>query len=137
MSQVYQFGNNPFTFQQFIKRTNYKKSYGRNLINKLSKMRILEVLPNDIDKRTRIYKLNWKRIMEFMIKREIEKDIILNNLNLEKYLHEYVALKNFEVVDHDIDLIQLTQRIFKNGDDPEIFITNIGEPKKGIIYEFG
>ncbi|MFX0135140.1 MAG: hypothetical protein ACFFDN_15970, partial [Candidatus Hodarchaeota archaeon] len=117
MSQVYQFKNNPFTFQQFIKKTSYKKSYGRNLINKLSKMQILEVLPNDMDKRTRLYKLNWKKIIEFVIQREIEKDIIFNNLNLEKYLHEYVALKNFEVLDHDIDLIQLTQRIFKNGDE--------------------
>ncbi|MHA1300750.1 MAG: hypothetical protein ACTSO9_15140 [Candidatus Helarchaeota archaeon] len=136
-SQIYQFGKTPFTFQEFITKTKYKESYGRNLINKLAKKNIIETLPNQEDKRSRLYRLNWKKIKELIILGGKERENIINNLDLEQYLHEYVALKNFEVIDHDIDLFLLTQRIYRKGSDPDIVVTNVGIPKKMIIHEFG
>jgi len=53
-----------------------------------------------------------------------------------KYLGEYIALKGFEVVDHDLNLYRLGERVFSDveGQD-EIVITNVGIPKKIVTVE--
>lgn len=134
---IYQLGKKPFTFQEFIKKTKYKKSYGRNLLHKLSKSQIIETLPSEKDKRTRLYKLNWKKITQLIILGGEEKQSIIDGLKLTDYSSEYVALRDFEVIDHDFDLLLLARRVFKNGDVPGIVLTNIDEPRQVILHESG
>ena len=136
-SIIYRFGRKFFTFEEFIELTKYKKGYGRNLLTKLKKQEIISILPGEKDKRKRLYKLNWDKIKQLIIFGGKEKNVILQNLPLSKYQSEYVALKNFEVIDHDYDLLQLIQRVFNTGIDPDIVITNVGEPKQVLIHEFG
>lgn len=64
-----------------------------------------------------------------------EKQAIINRLKLSEYKHQYVVLKNFEVIDHDFDLLQLTQRLFKENADPDVLNINIGIPRQMIILE--
>ncbi len=136
-SQIYQLGKKPFTFQEFIKKTKYKVSYGRNLLHKLSKSQIIETLPSEKDKRARLYKLNWAKISQLIILGGVEKQSIIAGLNLADYSTEYVALKDFEVIDHDADLLLLARRVFKNGDVPGLILTNVDEPSQVIVLESG
>jgi len=134
-SQIYQFGQKAFSFQDFIKLTQYQKSYGRNIIAELSRKKILEILPSEEDKRLKLYKLKWQTIKQLIIEGKEEKQAIINGLQLSEYEHQYVALENFEVIDHDFDLLLLTQRLFKENADPDILIINIGIPRQLIILE--
>ena len=134
-SRIYQFGEKAFTFQEFLELTQYQESYGRNVIADLSKKQILETLPLKDDKRSKLYKLRWQAIKQLIIEGKDEKKAILNQLQLSRYEQKYIALKNFKVIDADFDLIPLIQRIFKEGVDPDVVVTNIGIPKQMIIYK--
>ncbi len=134
-SSIYQFGKKPFTFQEFIKLTKYKKGYGRNLITQLKKEQILLTIPAEGDKRERCYKLNWKTIRQLIIAGGTEKQLIIKSLPISNYTSEYVALKNFEVIDHDLDLLHLTQRVYRKRMDPDVVLTNVGPPKQVITHE--
>jgi hypothetical protein len=134
-SQIFQFGQKAFSFQEFLQLTQYKEKYGRNVIAELSRKQILEVISSMSDKRARLYKLRWPAIKQLIIEGKEDKDAIINGLNLSQYEHQYIVIKNFEVIDHDIDLLNLVQRVFKENIDPDVVITNVGIPKQMIIYE--
>ncbi len=134
-SRIYQFGQKPFTFQEFLELTQYQESDGRNIIADLSKKQILETLPSKDDKRSKLYKLRWQAIKQKIIEGNDEKKAILNELKLSGYEQKYIVLKNFKVIDEDFDLLALIQRLFKEGVDPDVVVTNVGIPKQLIIYE--
>lgn len=134
-SQIFQFGQKAFSFQEFLQLTQYQEKYGRNVIAELSRKQILEVISSMSDKRARLYKLRWPAIKQLIIEGKEDKDAIINGLNLSQYEHQYIVIKNFEVIDHDIDLLNLVQRVFKENIDPDVVITNVGIPKQMIIYE--
>jgi len=134
-SRIYQFGQKSFTFQEFLELTQYQESYGRNIIADLTKKPILEILPSKDDKRSKLYKLRWQAIKQLIIEGNNEKKAVLNELNLSGYEQKYIVLKNFKVFDDDFDLLPLIQRLFKEGVDPDVVVTNVGIPKQLIIYE--
>jgi len=134
-TQIYQFGQKAFSFQDFLKLTQFQKGYGRNVIAELSRKQILEILPSKGDKRAKLYKLKWKTVRQLIIEGKEEKQALINGLNLSKYENQYVALKNFELIDHDFDILELTQRIFKENVDADILVINVGIPNQMIILE--
>jgi len=81
--------------------------------------------------------VNPSVIKKIILKGGRDKEELIEALGLHsKYLGEYIALKGFEVVDHDLNLYTLGGRIFSDveGQD-EIVVTNVGVPKKIITIE--
>jgi len=76
-------------------------------------------------------------VREVVLRGGKEKEELLEALGLHsKYLHQYVALRGFRVVDHDADLYRLAERIFPNIEaSDEVVITSVGTPKKIMTIE--
>ena len=72
-SQIFQFGQKAFSFQEFLQLTQYKEKYGRNVIAELSRKQILEVISSMSDKRARLYKLRWPAIKQLIIEGKEDK----------------------------------------------------------------
>jgi len=81
--------------------------------------------------------VNPSVIKKIILKGGREREALIEALGLHsRYLGEYVALKGFEVVDHDLNLYRLGDRVFSDVEEQdEIVITNVGIPKKIITIE--
>jgi hypothetical protein len=66
-----------------------------------------------------------------------DKKEFLEALGLgSRHQGEYVALKGFEVADHDADLYRLGERVFTNREaQRKIVVTIVGVPKNIITVE--
>jgi hypothetical protein len=80
---------------------------------------------------------NAEIVKEIVLRGGKDKEELLEALGLHsKYLGEYVALKGFTVIDHDVDLDRFGERVLAHKETwHEIVITNVGVPKKIMTIE--
>jgi len=117
-------------------RRGYATGYSRNFLSQATRQHLLIAGPKE-GKRKKTFMVNPSVIKKIILKGGKEKEELLEALGLRsKYLGEYVALKGFEVVDHDLNLYRLGDRVFSDVEEQdEIVITNVGIPKKIITIE--
>jgi len=126
----------PFGTTDLVEKLGYATGYARNFLSQATRQHLLITGPKK-RKREKTFMVNPSVIKKIVLKGGKEKEELLEALGLRsKYLGEYVALKGFEVVDHDLNLYRLGERIFSDeeGQD-EIVITNVSLPKKIITIE--
>jgi len=126
----------PFRTADLVENLGYATGYARNFLSQATRQRLLVAGPKE-RKREKTFMVNPSVIRKIILKGGREKEELIEALGLHsKYLGEYIALKGFEVVDHDLNLYTLGERIFSDveGQD-EIVITNVGIPKKIITIE--
>jgi len=78
-----------------------------------------------------------RQVREIVLRGGKEEEELLEALGLHsKFLGQYVALREFNVVDHDANLYRLAERIFADTKaQDEVIITNVGKPKRMITIE--
>lgn len=131
------FKSEPFTVGEFVEKLGYAVGYTRNFLSQATREgSILHEASTG------------KRSKAFMINQAVVKNVILGGAQDEKqeligalglrarYNGEYVALRGFTVIDHDLDPYRLAERVFSSKEpEPDVVITNVGLPKKIITVE--
>jgi len=133
---VRRFKAEPFRSMDLVKKLGYAAGYARNFLSQATRQGLL-IAESQQGKKEKTFRANPSVVKEIVLKGGKEKEELLEALGLNsKYLGEYVALRGFNVVDHDLDLYRLGERVFP-GTQPrgEIVITNIGMPKKIVTIE--
>jgi len=126
----------PFRTADLVEKLGYATGYARNFLSQARRQRLLIAGPEE-RRREKTFMVNPSVIKKIILKGGRDKEELIEALGLHsKYLGEYIALKGFEVVDHDLNLYTLGGRIFSDveGQD-EIVVTNVGVPKKIITIE--
>jgi len=126
----------PFRTADLVEKLGYATGYARNFLSQARRQRLLIAGPEE-RRREKTFMVNPSVIKKIILKGGRDKEELIEALGLHsKYLGEYIALKGFEVVDHDLNLYTLGGRIFSDveGQD-EIVVTNVGIPKKIITIE--
>jgi len=133
---IRQFKGKPFHTIDLTKRLGYTPGYARNFISQATRQGLLIAAPK-VGKREKTFTPNAEIVKEIVLKGGKDKEELLEALGLHsKYLGEYVALKGFMVVDHDVDLDRLGERMLADEETfQEIVITNVGVPKNIIMIE--
>jgi len=133
---VRKFKLKPFRTADLVEKLGYATGYARNFLSQARRQRLLIAGPEE-RRRGKTFMVNPSVIRKIILKGGRDKEELIEALGLHsKYLGEYIALKGFEVVDHDLNLYTLGGRIFSDveGQD-EIVVTNVGVPKKIITIE--
>jgi hypothetical protein len=133
---IRQFKGKPFHSRDLTERLGYAPGYARNFISQATRQGLLIAAPK-IGKREKTFTPNADIVKEIVLKGGKDKEELLEALGLNsKYLGEYVALKGFTVIDHDVDLDRLGERALAHKETwQEIVITNVGVPKKIMTIE--
>lgn len=126
----------PFQSADFVKRLGYATGYARNFLSQATQQGLLKA-ESKKGKRGKIYRVNPSAVREVVLRGGKDKEELLEALGLQpRYRGEYVALRGFEVIDHDVDLYRLGERVFsETKDHAEIVVTNVGVPKKMLTVE--
>jgi len=126
----------PFRTADLVEKLGYATGYARNFLSQATRQRLL-IARSIKGKREKTFMVNPSVIKKIILKGGREKEELIEALGLHpKYLGEYIALKGFEVVDHDLNLYRLGDRVFSDVErQDEIVITNVGIPKKVITIE--
>lgn len=131
------FKSKPFTAADLVERLGYAAGYARNFLSQATRKGLI-IREAGTGKRRKAFRVNQSVVKETILGGvQEEKDEMIGALGLRSgYLGEYVALRGFTVVDHDLDLYKLAERIFSNKElEDEVVITNVGLPKKIITVE--
>jgi len=126
----------PFRTADLVEKLGYATGYARNFLSQATRQRLL-IAGRKEGRREKTFMVNPSVIKKIILRGGREKKEPVEALGLHsKYLGEYIALKGFEVVDHDLNLYRLGERVFSDveGQD-EIVITNVGIPKKIVTVE--
>lgn len=126
----------PFRSRDLTDRLGYTQGYARNFISQATRQGLLIAEPKK-GGREKTFVANARIIRQVVLKGGKDKEELLEALGLHsKYLGEYVALRGFTVVDHDVDFHRLGERILaRNETGDEVVITNVGVPKKILTIE--
>lgn len=130
------FKGRPFGTRDLAQRLGYAPGYARNFISQATREGLL-VAQRGKGRREKTFTANPRIVKEIILKGGKDKEELLEALGLRsKYLGEYVALEGFTVVDHDVDLNRLGERIFAQKEkNDQVVITNLGVPKKILTIE--
>jgi hypothetical protein len=130
------FRSEPFRTVDLVERLGYSAGYARNFLSQATRQGLL-MAESRKGKKEKTFRANPDVVREVVLRGGKEKDELLEALGLQtKYLGEYVALRGFSVVDHDLDLYRLSERVFSNAETQgEIVVTNVGTPKRIITVE--
>jgi len=130
------FKSEPFRSVDLVERLGYAAGYARNVLSQASRQGLL-IAESGKGRREKKFRVNPDVVREVVLRGGKEKGELLEALGLRsKYLGEYVALRGFRVVDHDLDLYSLSERVFSNAEmQGEIVVTNVGTPKRIITVE--
>jgi len=130
------FKSEPFRSADLVEKLGYATGYARNFLSQAVRQGLL-IAESRKGKREKTFKANPNVVREIVLRGGKEKEEFLEALGLHsRYLGEYVALRGFRVVDHDLDLYRLGERVFSTREEQyEIVVTNVGTPKKIITVE--
>ncbi len=130
------FKSGPFRSADLVKKLGYASGYVRNFLSQATRQGLI-ISESKARKRDRIFRVNPRVVRGVVLRGGKEREELLEAMGLRaKYLGEYVALKGFDVVDHDLDFYRLGERVFSNKKaEGEIVITNVGVPRKVITIE--
>jgi len=133
---VRRFKAEPFRSMDLVKKLGYAAGYARNFLSQATRQGLL-IAESQEGKKEKTFRANPNVVKEIVLKGGKEKEELLEALGLyPRYPGEYVALRGFTVVDHDLDLYRLSERVLPDmeGED-KIVVTNVGIPKKAITIE--
>jgi hypothetical protein len=130
------FKSKPFRSVDLVERLGYAPGYARNFLSQATRQRLL-IAESGRGRKEKTYRVHPDIVREVVLRGGKEKDELIAALGLRsKYLGEYVALRGFSVVDHDLDLYRLGERVFSNAETQnDIVITNVGTPRRIITVE--
>jgi len=133
---VRMFKSEPFCAADFVGKLGYTPGYARNFLSQATREGLL-IAESARGRKGKNFRVDPDVIREVVLRGGKEKDELIEALGLRsKYLGEYVALRGFSVVDHDLDLYRLGERVFSNAETHgEIVVTNVGTPKRIITVE--
>lgn len=131
-----QFKNNSFDYNDIISITGLNKHSARNLISDLMKEGMLVSKTSSKDKRKNLYHVNWSYIVQKLKNPDKYYKNILDMLGLDNSLNKHVALKNFEIIDRDDNLLILTRRIWDKIPSNDIVMVTVGFPMDVLTLEF-
>jgi len=126
----------PFRSIDLVEKLGYAAGYARNFLSQATRQGLLIAEPRK-GRKEKTFRANPSVVKEIVLRGGKDKEELLEALRLHsRYPGEYVALRGFTVVDHDLDLYRLGERVLPDmeGED-EIVITNVGIPKKAITIE--
>lgn len=129
------FKNKPFQIEEFCEKSGLKQSSARNLLSELMKNEMLEINLDSDDKRRRYYKLNWKYIVKKLKNPDEDYNDIVSALHLEEFEGKHVLLKDFEVQDSNINLMELVEKYWDKTPSEEYVIITCGIPKDELTIE--
>jgi hypothetical protein len=130
------FKSQPFRSVELVEKLGYAAGYARNFLSQATRQGLL-IAESRKGKKEKTFRANPDVVREIVLRGGKEKEEFLEALGLRsRYLGEYVALRGFRVVDHDLDLYRLGERVLSNREEQdEIVITNVGTPKKIVTIE--
>ncbi len=133
---IRRFRSEPFRAVDVVKKLGYAEGYARNFLSQATRQGFL-IGEHGKARREKTFRANPLIVREIVLRSGKDKEALLNALGLTaKYAGEYVAMRGFEVVDHDIDLYELGERVFSDEEARnEVVITSIGVPKKILTFE--
>jgi len=126
----------PFRSVDLVERLGYASGYARNFLSQATRQGLL-IVESKRGKKEKTFRANPGVVREIVLRGGKEKTELLEALGLHsKFLGQYVALRGFSVVDHDVDLYRLAERIFPDTEtQDDVVITNVGTPKKILTVE--
>lgn len=130
------FKSKPFRSADVVKKLGYAGGYARNFLSQAVREGLL-IRESGAGKREKTFRANPGAVREIVLRGSKDKEELLHALGLSsRYLGEYIALKGLEVVDHDVDLYKLAERVlFSKDAQREVVLTSVGVPKKIITLE--
>jgi len=130
------FKSTPFRSADLVTKLGYAAGYARNFLSQATRQGLL-IAESAKGRKGKNFRVNPNVVRRIILKGGKEKEELLEALGLtSRYAGEYVALKGFQVLDHDQDVYRLGERVFSDQKKQrEITITNVGIPKKIITIE--
>jgi len=130
------FKRDPFRSIDLVEKLGYATGYARNFLSQATRQGLL-IAESRKGKREKTFRANPSVVKEIVLKGGKEKEELLEALGLNsRYAGEYVALKGFRVVDHDVDLYRLGGRVLSDAEaQDELVITNVAVPRKIVTIE--
>ncbi len=129
------FKSEPFQSSD-LGKLGYAAGYARNFLSQATRQGLI-IRESGTGKRKKTFRANPNVVKEIILKGGKDKEDLLHALGLDsKYNGQYIALKGFVVIDHDLDLYKLGERILSNKEaQAKIVVTSVGVPRKIITLE--